>query len=165
MNDEIYEAAIKNIPKKPSLIVFDFDGVFTNNKVYVFEDGREAVVCNRGDSLGTNRLKTAGFNMFILTTERNAVVKSRGEKIGITVHDSCDDKAAFLKQYISENSIAASHAIYVGNDTNDLEAMKLVGWPVCPADAHPEIKAISKLCLNKKGGDGAVRELCDLLTT
>lgn len=147
----------------PKLIVFDFDGIFTDNAVYVLEDGKEMVRCSREDSLGINMLQSCNIPMFILSTEENEVVYKRGAKMKIEVFQSCLDKQGFLKTYICQNNIDPQDIMYVGNDINDLKAMQLVGFSVCPADAHETIKRHCNLVLSKKGGYGAVRELCELI--
>ncbi|MDR2350502.1 MAG: HAD hydrolase family protein [Deltaproteobacteria bacterium] len=147
----------------PKLIVFDFDGVFTDNRVYVLEDGREMVCCSREDSLGIARLKKHQIPMMILSTEINPVVAARAKKLFLLLHQGCADKAAFLKKYLSEMDIPKNSVIFVGNDVNDLEAMRLAGFSACPVDAHPEIKNMASLTLTKRGGNGAIRELCDLI--
>jgi D-sedoheptulose 7-phosphate isomerase len=152
-----------SLPTPPRIVVFDFDGVFTDNRVYTLQDGSEAVACDRRDGLGTDALKAAGIPMFILSKETNPVVQARAAKIGIDNRGGCDNKRRFLAEYFEEHGIDAKDAIYMGNDLNDLEAMEFVGYPVCPADAHPQIKSISRLVLSRSGGDGAVRELCDLI--
>lgn len=151
------------IQTSPALVVFDFDGVFTDNKVYVLADGTEAVCCSRADSLGTDSLLAAGIDTFILSKETNPVVRARGAKIGVDVHSGCDDKATFLARYCEAHGIDLSRVVYMGNDVNDLEVMRLVGYPVCPGDAHPAIRQVAALTLKSAGGNGAVRELCDLL--
>jgi YrbI family 3-deoxy-D-manno-octulosonate 8-phosphate phosphatase len=145
------------------LVIFDFDGVFTDNKVYTAQDGVESVACDRGDSLGINMLKEIGMDMFILSTETNPVVMARAKKIGVKVEAGCNNKKVFLEKYLSENKIDSKNVIYVGNDLNDLEAMGLVGYPVAPSDAHPDVIRIATHVLCNSGGHGAVRELCELL--
>ena len=148
---------------KPELVVFDFDGVFTDNFVYVDEEGREMVRCSRADSLGVTHLKTAGFRMLIVSTETNPVVSQRAAKLGLPAHQGCGDKACFLETYLHEEKINPGRVVYIGNDINDLNAMSLVGFPVCPADADERVKAMAALVLHNSGGRGAVRELSELL--
>jgi N-acylneuraminate cytidylyltransferase len=153
----------RDIPHPVALVVFDFDGVMTDNTVYIDQDGREMVRCHRGDGLGIAMLKRAGVSMCILSTETNPVVAARGNKLGIPVFQSCGDKKAFLERYFQERGIDAARVIYVGNDVNDIEAMRLVGFTAAPADAHPRVRQTADMVLSLPGGRGAVRELCDLL--
>ena len=146
-----------------NLLILDFDGVLTDNKVYVLEDGREAVVCHRGDGLGIRMLQSAGIEVIILSTETNAVVSARAEKLNVTCIQGCEDKASAVQSIIDTRSIGPDQIMYVGNDTNDIDAMKLVGHRVAPADAHPQIRAIATIVTDAFGGQGVVRELADLL--
>ncbi len=150
-------------PFSPELIVFDFDGVFTDNKVYTAQDGTETVKCDRRDGLGLNMLKAKGQDMFILSMESNPVVLARARKLGLEAKGGCTNKAEFLTGYLQEKGIAPKDMLYMGNDLNDFDAMKMAGFAVAPADAHPAIKEISDLVLTALGGQGAVRELCEFI--
>ncbi len=145
------------------LIVFDFDGVMTDNRVIVSETGQESVVVNRADGLGVKILREQGFSMLILSTEMNGVVAARGRKLQIPVLQNVSDKAKALVEYCSERNIDMHGVMFVGNDINDLVAMKLVGIRVVPADAHPSVKGFAHIILSSPGGGGVVRELADLL--
>ncbi len=158
-----FKTKSEQLPYDIDLVVFDFDGVFTDNKVYTQQDGTESVVCDRRDSLGINMLKKMDIEMLILSTETNQVVNARAKKMGMGVENSCSDKKAFLADYLTKNSIKKENVIYVGNDLNDFEVMTLIGCPVAPNDAHPKIKDIARIILNTNGGNGAVRELCELI--
>jgi len=144
-------------------IVFDFDGVFTDNRVIVSEDGKESVICNRSDGIGLEIIRNLEIPMKIISTEKNPVVAKRAEKLKLSVTYGVDDKLAELKKYSNETDIEISDFAYIGNDINDLQSMEKVGFPVAVADAVEEIKLISTLILTKKGGDGAVREFCELI--
>ncbi len=147
--------------KKVRLVVFDFDGVFTDNRVLVFSDGTEAVFCSRADGLGLGRLKQAGLESLVLSSEKNPVVGARCRKLGIPYIQDADPKFATLKRELKKRSISLSEVCYVGNDINDRECLEAVGFPVCVADADSEVKKLAKLVLSRPGGHGAVRELCD----
>ena len=148
-----------------NLLILDFDGVLTDNKVYVFEDGREAVVCHRGDGRGIRMLQFAGIEVIILSTETNAVVSARAEKLNVTCIQDCQDKASAVQSIIDARSNSGDKIMYVGNDTNDIDAMQLVGHRVAAADAHPQIRAIATIVTDSFGEQGVVRELADLLVT
>ncbi len=145
------------------LVILDFDGVLTDNRVYVMEDGREAVACHRGDGWGIGILGQAGIEVMILSTESNPVVSARATKLGIECLQGCDDKASAMSGIINRKKVNPSRVMYVGNDTNDAGAMALVGHPAAPADAHPSILKIAKTVTQASGGYGVVRELADLL--
>lgn len=145
------------------LIVYDFDGVMTDNRVFVMEDGREAVCANRADGLGIDMLRAAGLRQFMISTETNAVVAARARKLGLDVVQGCSDKAAALARFCRDHSVELPRVAYVGNDTNDLEAMFMVGVAVAPADAHPKIIAMADLVTQTRGGEGVIRELADCI--
>ena len=150
-------------PFKPKLLVYDFDGVMTDNRVLVFQDGTEAVFINRADGLGVKRLRARGIPQLILSTETNPVVKARAAKLELEVISSCNDKKHALMNYCDQNEYELQKVVYVGNDLNDMEVMKIVGFPVAPADAHPNIKSLAKLVTKTKGGEGVIREISDIL--
>lgn len=155
--------AKKTLIKGAKLVVYDFDGVMTDNKVILSEDGLESVVVNRSDGLAVNRLKYCGIPQIILSTETNNVVAKRARKLGIPIIQGISDKRSSLKEYCRKNNITLKDVVYVGNDLNDLQAMKSVGYPVCPSDACREVRAICSIVLNAVGGDGVVRELLDYI--
>ena len=145
------------------LLVLDFDGVLTDNRVLVSEDGRESVLCHRGDSLGLGLLKAAGIEVVVLSKEKNPVVAARCRKLGIEYIQGCDDKLTVLKQKAESGKLKPEEIAYVGNDVNDVECLKWVGLPIAVADSVPQVKAAAKWITAKPGGHGAVREVCDLL--
>lgn len=143
------------------LLVFDFDGVMTDNSVYLNEQGMEFVKCNRSDGLAINALKKSNIRMIILSTEVNNVVKARARKLGLRSITGIKDKKSAIKKYSQKNNIKLKNILYVGNDLNDYHSMKLVGMSACPADSHEEIKKISKYVLKTKGGEGVISELTE----
>lgn len=145
----------------PLLVVFDFDGVMTNNKVIVSQDGTESVVCDRSDGLGVEMLRKSGVAMLILSKEINPVVSARAKKLKIPVIQGIDDKPSALRKYCVKSKVALKSVLYVGNDLNDLAVMKIVGLSACPADSHPRVKKIANIKLTRNGGEGAVRELVE----
>jgi YrbI family 3-deoxy-D-manno-octulosonate 8-phosphate phosphatase len=154
----------RQFPAKVALLVMDFDGVLTDNRVWVNEKGEESVAANRSDSLGLNLLrekKTVEF--LVISKERNPVVEARCRKINLSVLQAVDDKAAALNQVIQQKGLKRSEVIYLGNDTNDSPCFPIAGFAVVPSDAHPDVIRRADLVLSKPGGHGAVRELCDIL--
>lgn len=143
------------------LLVFDFDGVFTDNRVWVDQDGKEMVSCHRGDGWGLARLRQTDLEMMVISTEKNPVVQARCEKLQLPCHYGCDDKLTLLKQIASERNLSPEQIAYVGNDVNDFECMQWVGCPIAVGDAVPEIKEIALHTTSRHGGDGAVREVAD----
>ncbi len=146
---------------KLRLIVFDFDGVMTDNRVMVMQDGTEGVLCNRSDGLGIGMLRDAGLALLILSKEENPVVSARARKLKIECMQGIDDKLTALKALLAHRAIDAASVAYVGNDLNDLECMGHVGMPIAVADAYPQVLRIAQLTTTRPGGHGAVREVCD----
>ena len=144
------------------LVAFDFDGVFTDNSVFVFEDGREAVRCMRSDGMGLGRLKALGLTVVIVSTETNPVVQARARKLVLKCIQGCDDKLAILNQLASEANISLDQVAFVGNDVNDLSCLSSVGLPIVVKDAHASVVPYAAYQTNIPGGYGAVREVCDL---
>lgn len=150
-------------PHPIELLVFDFDGVLTDNRVYVFQDGREAVACNRGDGMGLAMLRERGVPMVVLSTEVNPVVDARCRKLKLECQHGLGDKRSALVALAREKNVDLKHVVYVGNDVNDLGCMEVAGFAVVVADAHPSAREKADFVLSQPGGAGAVRELCDLL--
>ncbi|WP_373563634.1 cytidylyltransferase domain-containing protein [Brevibacterium oceani] len=144
-------------------LVTDFDGVHTDDGAYVDEDGNEQVRIHRGDGMGVSRLVKAGVPVMILSKERSPVVTRRAEKLHVDVAQGIDNKAHILIAWMETNDLDPARVAYVGNDINDLEAFDVVGWPIAVADAHPKVIAAARVVLDRPGGRGAVREVCDLI--
>ena len=154
-----------NIKKENiKLIVYDFDGVMTDNKVYVEKNGNEMVQTNRADGLGVSEINKLGLEQIIISTETNPVVSDRAIKMGIKCLQGIENKQDTLIDFCQTKDYELQYVIYVGNDINDKEVMKVSGITFCPSDAHESIKAISDYVLKTKGGQGVIRELLDLIT-
>jgi len=145
------------------LLVYDCDGVLTDNRVWLSEDGKETVSFNRSDGLAINYLRKKGVKQIILSTEVNPVVRKRAEKLHIECINGVEDKLEMLKKYLTEKNMMISKVLYVGNDINDLEVMQQVGIPIAPADAHHSIRQIARIITHTKGGEGVIREIYDLM--
>jgi 3-deoxy-D-manno-octulosonate 8-phosphate phosphatase (KDO 8-P phosphatase) len=153
---------IDEIIRRIRLVAFDFDGVFTDNMVYVFEDGTEAVRCNRSDGIGLQKLKKMGIETVIISTEANPVVSARARKLKIPCIQDCQDKRAVLEEMAHDQGIRLSEVAFVGNDINDLPCLDYVGLPIVVQDAHQDVMSVARYQTKHPGGHGAVREVCDL---
>ncbi|MFC3693960.1 cytidylyltransferase domain-containing protein [Chenggangzhangella methanolivorans] len=152
------------VPSGFKALVMDFDGVFTDDRVLVDQDGKEAVFASRSDGMGLGRLrKFTEIRMLILSKEPNPVVSARGRKLAIEVRQGIDDKLPELDRWLAEHGISRAETMYMGNDVNDLDCMKAVGFAVAPADARPEAKAVARHVTQAEGGRGALRELCEAI--
>ena len=178
--------------ERVKLLVLDFDGVLTDNHVYVDQDGRESVRCYRGDGVGIERVKALGVEVIVISSEVNPVVQTRCKKLRVICWQGCGQpgvmtKLATLEAECRGRGITLGQVAYVGNDVNDLECLKAVGFPFVPWDCEHELRklhnrmgidqhghelvmetvdltGISNLRrLHRNGGDGCVREACDLI--
>jgi len=152
-------------PPSLAAVIMDFDGVFTDNTVYLDETGREMVRCNRGDGLGVARLKQArpDLALLILSSEANPIVQARAKKLGLPVAQGIEDKLVCLKKYCAQCGLSPAQVAYVGNDLNDIECMRFAGFSFAPADATPAVACEADYVLQHRGGQGALREMCELL--
>lgn len=143
------------------LLVLDFDGVMTNNKVIVDENGKESIICNRSDGMGVEMIKNKGIDVIVISKEVNKVVKARCDKLNVPCVHGVDDKLSILKKELNNRSLQPEDVCYIGNDVNDIECLKYVGIGVAVNDAFPEVKKVAKVVTKKNGGEGAVREIID----
>ena len=142
-------------------LIFDFDGVLTDNKVYLDKRGNELVSCSRSDGMAFILLKKIKKTTYIISTEKNKVVVARAKKLKTPVLYGIEDKSTILKKLSKRKKFNLEKTLYVGNDLNDYEAIKLCGYSACPSDSHKKIKKISTFILDVKGGSGVVRVLLE----
>ena len=174
------------------LLVCDFDGVFTDNNVYTFADGSEAIRTSRADGIGIERLKMLGVRVLVVTGELEGIVDVRCKKLGLQViHADMVTKRQWLDRLLDsfwaaqDTPLRMDNIAYIGNDVNDLECLRAVGVPLVVADAETALVKVGALRtpneayadhwdgslywlghayqLTRNGGDGAVREACDLI--
>jgi N-acylneuraminate cytidylyltransferase len=153
----------RKLPEKVDLIVFDFDGVMTNNLVYVNQDGIESVAANRSDGMGIVRLRKTDIKSMVLSTETNPVVDARCKKLKLPVIQGVENKDVVLQEYLEVNGFNPKNVIFVGNDINDVPCFSMVGCALAVADAQPVALRQADIVLQHCGGYGAVREVCDLV--
>ncbi len=152
--------------KTVSLLAMDFDGVHTDGFVYVDDEGHESVRCSRRDSLGLHMLKRAGVKLFIISKEKNPVVRARCRKLDIECYQGVESgvgKKEILEALIEREGVSKDSVIFIGDDVNDVDALMYAGIGVTVADGHEELKKVANILLTRKGGDHALRELCDLI--
>jgi YrbI family 3-deoxy-D-manno-octulosonate 8-phosphate phosphatase len=141
--------------------VFDFDGVFTDNRVWVNERGEEALAFSRSDGLGLRRLDEVAVSYLIVSLEVNPIVGARAEKLRADCVQGAEDKLPILREQAARRGVGLEETAYVGNDINDADCLRAVGLPVVPADAWPEVRPLARWVLERRGGSGCVREFCD----
>jgi len=153
------------MPKRIELVILDFDGVITDNHVWTDQDGREMVTAYRSDSIKFGELKEKGIEVIILSSEANSVVAARAKKISVeAIHGvGLQEKGRVMREVLEKKNVKADNVVFVGNDLNDLPCFEIAGWSVAVADAYPEVIQAADYVLSKRGGHGAVRELCELI--
>jgi 3-deoxy-D-manno-octulosonate 8-phosphate phosphatase (KDO 8-P phosphatase) len=158
----VIDAALAQTIRGIRLVVFDFDGVFTDNSVYFSQDGVEMVRCWRSDGLGLRRLEQAGLQVVVVSTEENPIVSKRCAKMKVECIQGVPDKVVILDQLSEKRGISFAQMAYLGNDINDAGCLARVGLPMLVADAYPEVVPLAQFQTKTNGGYGAVREVCDL---
>ncbi len=147
----------------PEMLILDFDGVLTDDHVWISEQGIESVRCSRGDGLGIALLRDL-IPIVVVSTEVNQVVARRCEKLEIPCVQAVGlDKTESVLEILAERRIESALTAYVGNDVNDLGPLALVGYPIAVADAHAQVIEAAQLVLSRPGGRGAVRELAEMV--
>jgi len=157
MNEQSAKIKIDDI----DVFVFDFDGVMTNNLVYLDQDGRELVSCSRGDGLAFDLLRKINKPSYILSTEKNPIVTARAKKLKIPALQGIDDKVTAIRELASKEGFDLERVLYVGNDVNDYWIMQECGYTACPSDSHLIIKQNATVILDAQGGAGVIRELLE----
>lgn len=156
-------AALADQAGRLRLALFDFDGVFTDNAVFVLQDGSEMVRCTRADGVGLNALRALGIEAMVISTETNPVVQARATKLKLECHSGCADKRALAESLLHQRGLDWSQVSFLGNDVNDLACLAQVGLAVGVADSHPDIWSQVGYRTRTMGGHGAVREFCDII--
>jgi N-acylneuraminate cytidylyltransferase len=149
--------------QKPKILFTDFDGCLTDDRVWLNLDGEEFVAANRKDGLAVKRLKNLGIQVVIISTETNKVVSARGNKMGVEVLQGLSDKATSIEQYLNQKNLSWNDVWYIGNDVNDLGAIRNAKFSICPSDAVKAVKKEVDLKIKTKGGYGVLSELATLL--
>jgi len=156
--------ALRRRLQKVRMVIMDVDGVLTDAGMYYSESGEELKKFNTRDGHGITLLHAAGIKTALVTRERTPIVTRRAAKLGIAeVHQGALDKLPVVKGILEKHGVAAAEACYIGDDVGDHEVMGYVGFAAAVADALPPIRKIAHYVARKKGGDGAVREVCDLI--
>jgi 3-deoxy-D-manno-octulosonate 8-phosphate phosphatase (KDO 8-P phosphatase) len=146
------------------LAVFDVDGVFTDGRIWMGSDGVELKAFSVRDGVGVKELLAAGVAIAIISGRASPAVDRRMAELGVTnVVQGREDKAQALAELLRQTGIEPRQAAYLGDDTPDLPAMRMVGLPAAVADAHPDVRAAGVWISSQPGGRGAVREFCEML--
>lgn len=158
------DSELKTIAKKIKLMVFDVDGVMTNCSLIFDENGVEYKMFNGRDGQGIELLHKAGIIPAIITKRNNGTIAYRAKVLGITeVYMGIKNKISCLDEILEKYGFTYDEVSYMGDDLPDLCVLEKVILPSCPADAVDEVQKASKFISVKKGGEGAVRELCEFV--
>tara|TARA_X000001036_G_scaffold374656_1_gene363136 strand:+ start:47 stop:1210 length:1164 start_codon:yes stop_codon:yes gene_type:complete len=149
--------------KKIQIIISDFDGVFTDNNLYLNDSGSESVKLSRSDGMAIQMLKEKDIKFVVISSEKNKVVHQRCKKLGIECFHGVKNKLDFLRNYLKNKKLKMNQVMYIGNDINDYECMRNCRISVTVNDGAEKIKQISDYILSKNGGNGAIRELAELI--
>jgi 3-deoxy-D-manno-octulosonate 8-phosphate phosphatase (KDO 8-P phosphatase) len=146
------------------LVATDVDGVLTDGGMYYSESGDEWKKFNTRDGMGIKLLQKAGLITAIVTQERTRLVARRAEKLAIPeLHQGVMDKLSVIREMAVRHGISLQQIAYIGDDVNDVEALKAVGVSAAPADGLPQVLDMVNYVCQKNGGEGAVRELAELI--
>ena len=163
MNKDINQEFIKTLGKI-EILSLDTDGVLTDGGLYYTEEGRELRKFNVKDGMGIKMIRDLGIKVFILTASETTSIIARAKKLGVDgVFIGCHDKLSQLKQLSEQLDISFDRIGHVGDDINDLPVLDVVGCPMTVADAVSDVIASADFVTKRKGGDAAVREICDLI--
>lgn len=150
--------------KQIELLLLDVDGVLTDGRIIYTDSGEEIKAFHVKDGMGLRLLMNAGIKTGVVTGRRSQVVIHRCNNIGISyIFDGIEDKGAFLDTIIDRTGVAAANMAFVGDDLPDIPLMKKVGVSFAVQDAHEQVKAFCDTVTTQKGGQGAVREICEMI--
>ena len=148
------------------LVGFDVDGVFTDGRLYVSDDGSETKIFNTQDGFGIRRLLDSGVEVAVISGRGSAAVERRMAELGVRhVHLACKDKVAVFRELLADLSLTANESAYAGDDVPDLSLLRYAGVAIGVANAHADIRPYCDWITTATGGRGAVREICDALLT
>jgi YrbI family 3-deoxy-D-manno-octulosonate 8-phosphate phosphatase len=151
------------LPRPLQALALDFDGVLTDNRVWVAQDGRESVACSRADGFGLTQVRDSGLPLVVISAERNPVVEERCAKLGIQCMSGVSDKRTVLVAWLAKVGATPETAVFMGNDTADVDCLSMVGCGIAPADAHDSARRAARVVVPAFGGRGAVRLVCEAI--
>ena len=157
-------SAIENPLPHIRLVAFDVDGVFTDGRFYLSDDGVESKAFCTQDGFGIRKLLRAGIEVVVLSGRSSRAVERRMQELGVRhVVQACPDKVAALEKITAELGITERECVYVGDDEPDLPLLEAVGYSVAVANAVAGVRERCDYTTLARGGFGAVREVCDLV--
>ena len=164
MKSKTQEKSIRSLLQEIRLFATDVDGVLTDAGMYYSESGDEWKKFNTRDGMGIKLLQKAGLITAIVTQERTRLVARRAEKLAIPeLHQGVMDKLSVIREMAARHGISLQQVAYIGDDVNDIEALQAVGFSAAPADGLPQVLKVVDYVCRQKGGEGAVRELAEMI--
>lgn len=150
---------------KYRLLAMDVDGTLTDGKIYMTEKGEAFKAFDVKDGYGIKHiLKELNMKSAIMTARKSAVAKKRAEDLDIDfIYEDVKDKKSCLETLLTEEDYVREEIIYIGDDVNDIECIKMAGLGCCPADAHKSVRTAADYVTSHKAGAGAVREVIDMV--
>jgi len=154
----------RQCPADLKLIGFDVDGVFTDGRFYLSDDGIESKAFNTQDGFGIRQILDAGIAVVVISGRQSKAVDRRMRELGITrIFQGCKDKVTAFDDVVAELGITVDQAAFVGDDVPDLPLLRRVGFAVAVANAAPAVKSECDITTTAFGGAGAVREICEIV--
>lgn len=155
-----------NLPNTIKMIITDFDGIFTDNTVYISDDFTMSRKINFKDVMGAYTLKRAGIEIAIISGEKNAAIETLSKKLDIPeIHQQIRIKIDVLKSIIEKYKLSQEEYLYIGDDINDFDCLNYAKYKITVPHAVDKIKAIKNIQITEhNAGDGAFREVADCLT-
>jgi 3-deoxy-D-manno-octulosonate 8-phosphate phosphatase (KDO 8-P phosphatase) len=158
--------AIRERAARVRLVSFDVDGVFTDGRLYYGAEGEQLKVFHVRDGHGIKALLQLGIQVAVISGRRSAAVSRRMQELGIQhLFQGDDDKLPILETLQKKLGVDSEHTACVGDDVADLPLMRAAGLAIAVADAQAEVRAQAHWCTPSGGGQGAVREVCDLIVS
>lgn len=155
---------LNEILKKIKMFVMDVDGVLTDGGMYYSENGVELKKFNTRDGKGIELLRKAGFKVAIITSENTKIVAMRASKLQISeIYQGVENKREVLENLALKYNLNLNEIAYIGDDVNDLPCLEIVGFPASVADGLPQVRKTALYVTEKKGGEGAVREVAEMI--
>jgi 3-deoxy-D-manno-octulosonate 8-phosphate phosphatase (KDO 8-P phosphatase) len=160
---DAYPAEVLARAARIRLACFDVDGTLTDGRLWFDAEGRESKAFHVLDGQGLVLLRKSGIEVAFVTARDSASAAHRAHDLGVRAHVGVGDKLGAVRTLAAELGIPPEHVAFMGDDLPDLAVMRAVGFAVAPANAHPWTREHAHWCTGARGGEGAARELCDLL--
>ena len=157
-------SALEKQLSRVELVGFDVDGVFTDGRFYLDDNGVESKAFHTQDGYGVRQLLKAGIEVAVISGRSSAAVQARMSELGVAhVYVGASDKVAAFEALLRTLGVSAERSAFVGDDVPDLPVMRSAGLAIAVANAHGDVKTEADWTTSRRGGDAAVREVCDAI--